>query len=644
MTALDSAPLATPLPRRRRWAALPALCLGQVILGIDQTALHVAVPSFVRELGASGAQAQWVLDACILALAGLLLTAAKLGDRFGRRRTLMFGLVLFSVTSLAGSQTTSITGLIAARAAMGAAAACIVPSALSLLTAIFPERGERARAVGLWSATAVIGVATGPTVGGWFLEDHLWGSILLINVPVCLLALITVPLLVPESRDPARRPLDPLSTLISIAGVTVLVWSIIEGPSRGWTDPVVLGAAGAGIAALVLLTARQRYAGQPMIDMRVLRRPRFAAAAVAVSLTWFGMLGALFLISQYLQVVLGHSPLDSGIRLLPLAGGLIGGMVLAVALGSRDSEKTSALIGLMMIAGAMAVLAGTTAASGYAHVAVVLVLAGCGMAMTVHATTDTLMAGQAGLGAVISDTTRQVGGALGIAVLGSVVRTVYANAMAVSHTPGISPQLWAHAKDNVIVAAQTAGHLPPAISRGMLGQAGSAFVQGLSIASWVAACAAIVATLVVALWLPYRGGAASMRTARRTREVPAEPNPIHPQLQTLYLAALALRRSLDDGYLPPSHTLRHLAKLVVRDADDNVWLIEPSTGRFLRQEVADPHTFRPIRRNPYAASRRLIRSMPSGSTPYGTAPDGPLPDGSMPSTPIPNGSVPNEHH
>jgi EmrB/QacA subfamily drug resistance transporter len=583
------------------------LCLAQVILGIDQTAPHIAVPAFVRELGATGAQAQWVLDASILALAGLLLTAAKLADRFGRRRMLIVGLLLFSAASLAGSQATTVDGLIAARAGMGAAAACIVPSALSLLTALFPERGERARAVGLWSAAAVIGVAAGPAVGGWVLEDHRWGSILLINVPVCLLALVTVPLLVPESRDPARRPLDPLSTLISIAGVGALVWAIIEGPSRGWSDPVVPGAAGAGLALLALLAARQRYAARPMLDLRVLRRPRFAAAAAAVSLTWFGMAGALFLIAQYLQVVLGHSPLDSGVRLLPLAGGLIAGAVLAVALATRDGEKTGALIGLMLIAGAMAVLAGTTASSGYTHVAAVLALAGCGFAMTVHATTGTVMAGHAALGTLVSDTTRQIGGALGIAVLGSVVRTVYENAMTVSRTPGIPHTLWAHAKDNVVVATQTALELPGPTGRGMLDQAGSAFVHGMVGAAWIAAGAAIVATLVVALWLPYRAAAPG---APRVRTVPDGPSPIHPQLQTLYLAALALRRSLDDGYLPPSHTLRHLAKLVVRDADDNVWLIEPSTGRFLRQEVADPHTFRPIRRDPYAASRRLIRSAP----------------------------------
>jgi hypothetical protein len=172
----------------------------------------------------------------------------------------------------------------------------------------------------------------------------------------------------------------------------------------------------------------------------------------------------------------------------------------------------------------------------------------------------------------------------------------------VPKTPGIPPQTWAHAKDNVIVAAETARRLPPATGRGVLNQAGAAFVHGMSVASWVAAGVAIVATLVVAVWLPHRGGAMRVRT-------PAQPHPIHPQLQTLYLAALALRRSLDDGYLPPSHTLRHLAKLVVRDADDNVWLIEPSTGRFLRQEVADPQTFRPVRRNPYTPSKRLIRSV-----------------------------------
>ncbi|MEV5413260.1 MFS transporter [Thermopolyspora sp. NPDC052614] len=595
MTALDLADFAPPparAARRSRWIALPVLCLGQVIVGLDQTVLHIAVPSLTWKLGADPTEAQWAIDAYTLALAGLLLAGGRLGERLGRRPILVLGLTVFALASLAGSQATAVDQLIAARAAMGVGAALIMPSALSLLIDLFPDRRERARAVGIWSAGIGVGVAAGPAVGGWVLENFWWGSILLVNVPICLFALVVVPILVPASRNPDIGAVDPLGMLLGVLGLGAVVWAIIEAPPRGLTDPAVLAAAGTGVVALVALALRARRRTPPLVDIRVLHGPRFAAATIAIALTWFCLFGALFVIAQHLQTTLAMGPLEAGLRLLPLAGGLLAGVLLAAWLGGRDGEKTPAVVGLMLIAGAMGVLGSTTAMSGYGQLAVVLAVGGCGMAMAMKTTTEaTLRAvplAHANVAAAIGDAARQAGGAIGIAILGGVARVVYAANMAPAAAL-VEPARREAALANVSVTVRVAERMPESEASDLLAQSASAYAHAISVAAWIAAGAAMLAALLVAIWLPLQ----PRRTRARSRPSRTGQRLIHPQLQTLYLAALALRRSLDDGYLPPSHTLRHLARLTVRDADGGVWLIEPSTGRFLRQEVADPHTFEP---------------------------------------------------
>jgi len=589
---IDPAPVPSrsAAPRRSRWMALPVLCLAQVIVGLDQTVLHIAVPSLTWRLGADPSEAQWAIDAYTIALAALLLPAGRLGERLGRRPVLVLGLTLFALASLAGSQAGAVGPLIAARTAMGVGAALIMPSALSLLVDLFPDRRERARVVGVWSAGIGVGVAAGPAVGGWVLENFWLGSILLVNVPICLIALVIVPILVPASRNPDIGALDPLGAALGIAALTGLGWAIIEGPARGWTDPVLLGVAGAAAAALLGLALRAR-GPRPLVDIRLLHGPRFAAAMTAIALTWFCLFGALFVVVQHLQATLGMAPLEAGLHLLPLAGGLLAGLLLAAWLAGRDGEKTPAVIGLMLIAAAMAMLGSTTAASGYGQLAVALAAGGCGMAMAMRTTTEaTLRAvplAHANVAAAIGDAARQAGGALGVAVLGAIARIVYAGGMtpAAALVPADGREA---ALGNVAVTVSLAARMPQDEAAELLARSTAAYAHALGVAAWVAAAAALAAALVVAWWLPHQPARSRARARAR-----AGKRLIHPQLQTLYLAALALRRSLDDGYLPPSHTLRHLARLTVRDAEGGVWLIEPSTGRFLRQEVADPHTFEP---------------------------------------------------
>jgi len=304
-------------PRRR--LVLAVMCLSLLLIVMDNTIVNVALPTLQRDLEASTSQLQWVVDAYILVFAGLLLTMGALGDRFGRRGALAVGLAIMGVASILSSFANSADQLIATRALMGVGGALIMPATLSIITNVFTDRRERAQAIAIWSATAGAAVAIGPVTGGWLLEHFWWGSVFLVNVPVVVVALVLGQLFVPTSRDPAARPIDVPGALLSIAGLMALVWAIIEGPG-GWSDPEILGGfalAAVLLAAFVLWERRTRY---PMLDMAFFRNARFSAASAAIMLTFFAMFGSLFLLTQFLQSILGYTPLEAGIRLLPIAG------------------------------------------------------------------------------------------------------------------------------------------------------------------------------------------------------------------------------------------------------------------------------------------------------------------------------------
>jgi EmrB/QacA subfamily drug resistance transporter len=489
---------------RRRWATLAVLSLSLVIIGLDNTILNVALPTLVRELSATASQLQWMVDSYVLVFAGLLLTMGALGDRFGRKLALNIGLAIFGVASIAAAFSDSASMLIVARSFMGIGGALIMPSTLSIITNVF-EGPERGRAIAAWAAVAGLGIILGPVLGGWLLENFWWGSIFLINVFVVVVALVAGFFLVPESKDPDATPLDPVGALLSIAGLSALVYAIIEAPSRGWTDSLVVSMFGAAIVLLGLFLWWERRTEHPMLKLEFFENPRFSAASGAVTLVFFAMFGTVFLLTQYLQFVLGYTPLEAGFRVMPVAT-----MIVAAPLSARFTErfgtKRVVATGLTLVAIAMAWLAMITVDSGYGHVAVTLVILGAGMGTAMAPATDSIMGSlplaKAGVGSAMNDTTRQVGGALGVAILGSILSSVYGSAM----TPlvgALPPQAAAAASDSIGGAVAVASQIGGA-GQALLDAANSAFVDGMQAAVWVAAAMALAGAVIVWIFLPAR--------------------------------------------------------------------------------------------------------------------------------------------
>src|SRR3954466_10806499 len=347
----------------RRWWTLGVLCLSLLVIGLDNTILNVALPTLQRDLDATSSQLQWIVDVYMLVFAGVLLTAGSLGDRFGRKRALSFGLLVFGLGSLGSALAGSPELLIATRALMGIGGAFIMPSTLSILTATFPEH-ERGKAIGIWAGCSGVGIAIGPAAGGrgraigpvaggWLLDGHGWGAIFLVNLPIVALALIAGRFLVPESRDESAPRLDPRGFALSFAGLTALVWAIIEAPSRGWTDPAIAGAFAFAAVVLAAFAAWELRAPEPMLDVKLFRNPRFSASSAAITLAFFALFGMIFFLTQYLQDVRGYSPLEAGLRMLPVAGGLILAGPLSALLTARVGAKAVVAAGLAVIGGAL---------------------------------------------------------------------------------------------------------------------------------------------------------------------------------------------------------------------------------------------------------------------------------------------------
>lgn len=487
---------------RRRWLTLGVLSLSLVIIGVDNTILNVALPTLVRELGATASELQWMVDSYVLVFAGLLLTMGALGDRFGRKLALNAGLIIFGVASVFAAFADSATALIAARAFMGVGGALIMPSTLSIITNIF-SGAERGRAIAAWAAVAGLGIVIGPALGGWLLEHFWWGSVFLINVFMVGAALLLGYFLVPESKDPAVTPLDPVGALLSIAGLTALVYAIIEAPAEGWTDVLVLVGFGLAVVLLTLFLLWERRVEHPMLRLEFFKNPRFSAASGAISMVFFAMFGTIFLLTQYLQFVLGFSPLEAGIRVMPVAT-----MVIAAPLAARVVErigtKKVVATGLVVVSIAMGWLALIDIDSGYGHVAVTLALLGLGMGAAMAPSTESIMGSlplaKAGVGSAMNDTTRQVGGALGVAILGSILASSYGSAMepVVSVLPPEAAALAGDSVGGAIGVAQQIGD----VAAPLIAAANEAFVNAMTSAVWVAAAIALLGAILTWLYLP----------------------------------------------------------------------------------------------------------------------------------------------
>lgn len=491
---------------RRRWWTLGVLSLALLVIGLDNTILNVALPRLQADLNASSSQLQWITDAYLLVFAGILLTAGSLGDRFGRKKALVAGLFVFGSGSLFSAFSGSPELLILGRAVMGLGGAFIMPSTLSVLTNVFPAH-ERARAISIWAGVSGIGIAIGPITGGFLLDHFWWGSVFLVNVPIVIVALLAAKPLVPESSDPATPRVDTVGAGLSIASLVSLVWAIIEAQSRGWAStPIMLGFAAFAVfgAAFVVWELRSSH---PMLQMSFFRNRAFSGASVAVALVFFALMGTIYFLTQYIQLVMGYSPLAAGIRIAPIALGLMMGAGMSPKLNGRFGTKIMVPVGLTIVAGALTLLAQADVDTGYGLVAVVLVLMGLGMGTAMAPATDSVMGSlpleKASVGSAMNDTTRQVGGALGVAVLGSLLTTGYRSQLG-SDVP-------VQARDSLGAAL----HVP---SAHVVDAAQHAFVAGMSTTALVAAAIALGGALFALVALPKRqrseaGSAAKLEVA-----------------------------------------------------------------------------------------------------------------------------------
>jgi EmrB/QacA subfamily drug resistance transporter len=512
----------------RRWIVLGVMCLSLLLIVMDNTIVNVALPTLQRDLDASTTQLQWVVDAYILVFAGLLLTMGSLGDRFGRRGALAIGLAIMGTGSILSAFANDADQLIATRALMGVGGAMIMPATLSIITNVFTDRRERAQAIAIWSATAGAAVAIGPVTGGWLLEHFWWGSVFLVNVPVVVVALVLGQLFVPTSRDPAAPPIDVPGALLSIAGLVVLVWAIIEGPG-GWTDPEILGAFALAAVLLGTFILWERWTRFPMLDVGFFRNPRFSAASGAIMLTFFAMFGSLFLLTQFLQSILGYTPLEAGIRLLPMAGVMIVLSPLSAKVVERIGSKIVVASGLSIAAIGLIIASRLTPGASYPEVLASLVVLAAGMALVMPPATESIMGSlppaKAGVGSAVNDTTRQVGGALGVAVLGSVMSSTYGPRVsdAISGLPLSSEQATA-IHDQIGAAIQAAGEIGGAPGRALADVASRGFADGMSTAFIIGAAALALGAVIVALFLPARARDHEPATVAAAGDGPGKDN------------------------------------------------------------------------------------------------------------------------
>ncbi|MFF2654263.1 DHA2 family efflux MFS transporter permease subunit [Streptomyces sp. NPDC058045] len=503
----------------RRWQILAVLCLSLVLIGLDNLILNLALPKIQTSLGSTGTELQWIVDSYTLAFGGLLLLCGSLADRFGRKRLLLTGLLIFMGFSVAAAFADGSTALIALRAAMGVGAAMIMPATLSIIKDVFPPE-EQAKAIGIWAGTAALGVPLGPVVGGLLLEHFWWGSVFLINAPVVVVAFLAGVKLIPESRNEKHPGLDLLGALLSVLGLVALVYGLVEASRNGWTDVVTLGSLGGGVLLLVAFVLWERRTPCPMLMPELFRDSRFGGAAAAITAISFGMYGALFVLTQYLQFVLAYEPLEAGLRLMPIAT-MIFAAPLSPKLVERVGMKWVVAGGMVLITASMALTAGAGVDSE-GRILVSLALFGLGMGLGMPASANAMLAaaprGQSGAGSAVTDAAMQVGGALGIAVIGSVLSTSYRDGLpALDGLPGPAADA---VSDSVGAATTVAGSVGGPQGRALLETARDAFIGGLGDALLAGAGVTAAGVLVALVVLPGARARAAAAEAAAESTVP----------------------------------------------------------------------------------------------------------------------------
>ena len=491
----------------QRWAALAVLSGALALISLDNTIVNVALPSLQQELGATTSALQWVVDAYSVVFAGTLLLAGSLGDRFGRRRILIIGLVIFGAGSLAAGFAADTTALTICRAVMGVGGAFIMPSTLSILVQVFREPRERAQAIGIWAAVAGVGVALGPIIGGLLLEQFSWHAIFLVNPPLIVLVLLAALFLVPESKDESRPQLDMRGAALSSLGLIALVMTIIELPEQGIATTTILTAVVAAVTLTTFVWWECR-APRPLLPMSLFRQSTFVVAVVTVGLVYFALMGAMFLLPQFLQLVQDMTPLESGVALLPGAGGLFVSSLLSPALASRLGSRTTVVAGLVLVTTGLALASFFTAGTHYSYVAVALGLVGVGMGFSLPQATNAVLGSvpreRAGVGSAVNDAVGELGGSFGVAILGSLMSVFYRDRIEGSiaalgeRVSQVPTEVLEAVRESLASASLIAASLPTAEANVVREATGAAFVTGMTWALLVGAV--IVAVGVMLAW------------------------------------------------------------------------------------------------------------------------------------------------
>jgi EmrB/QacA subfamily drug resistance transporter len=497
---VQSIPSIDPAVHAGRWKTLGVLALSLVIIGLDNTILNVALPTLQAEFDASASGLQWMVDSYLLVFAGLLLVFGTLGDRLGRKLALQAGVTIFGLASLGALIADSSGQVIAVRALMGVGAALIMPATLSIIANVFPP-DERGKAIGIWAALAAVGIGLGPLAGGLLLEWFDWSAVFLVNIPFAVAALVLGIRFVPESRDPHPGAFDIPGALLSTAGFSALVYAVIEAPGQGWTSGLVLGLLAVSAVLLALFVWWERRTDEPMLDLAFFRNPRFSVGTLAVSVAFFALLGGIFALTQYLQFAHGYSAIEAGAIMSPMALGLIIGAGSSSRAVGRLGSARVVSAGLFGVAAMLALTllweADTSAGWLLAWFFGIALSMGWVMAPATDAVVGAVPAARSGVASAMNTVARMVAGALGVAVVGSLVNSLYADDLE-SSVGALPPDAQDAAQESIGAAVAIAGRLPGDLGSGLASAASDAFVQAMAIGLSVAAALAAGTAVVVA--------------------------------------------------------------------------------------------------------------------------------------------------
>jgi len=513
---------------RLRWWTLAVVSVTLVLETLDETILNVALPTLQQELGASASGLQWMVNSFILVFGSLLLIMGGLGDRFGRARMLQGGLVVFGVASLAAAYMDTTGQLIAARAVMGAGAAMMMPATLSIIVDLF-KGTERAKAISIWAALSGIGLFLGPVLGGLLLANFYWGSVFLVNVPVAGLALVATIFLVPDSRDPEAKPLDIPGAVLSAGAISALIYAIIEGPDKGWTSLHIWASVVAAVVLGIGFVIRETRTRYPLLDFAFFRRARFSTGAAAISLSFFALAGLIFGVTQYLQFVQGYTPLEAGIRFLPASLGLMVGAIGSETLARRYGTTKVVSGGMLLLAATLPLALLWGVDTPYWAVGVAIAVMAFAAANIFAPATEAVMGAvpeeKAGVGSAMNDITRLIATALGIAVIGSAMNSIYSSRVAAAVT-ALPAGPAAAAKDSVGAALQIAASLPGDSGAALSAAAAAAFTDAFGLAILIGAAVTLLGALVVARVMPARQEPLPEAKPEEVEEVEAPPVPL----------------------------------------------------------------------------------------------------------------------